>query len=457
MLLLKLTYYQKCWGQTLVKINKINKSGFTIVELLVVIVVIGILAAITIVSYSGISNKAIAASLQSDLDNNSKLLKLYNVEHGYYPATLDSDNCPLTPAQDKRYCLKSSAETELVYTGGGQSFQLKATRSGQSYIITNDSVATAYSEPTLAIGETWTFDGAEASKAFIAEATGKYKIELWGQGGKGHSLNNTQVTYGSYVSGEINLAINDDLCVQVNYGGGTGGGDGENGGGATDVRYDCTDIASFASLKSRIIVAGGGGSAGYNSYVSYQGGIGGNGGGLTGYDGLAPNYNSGSLTAYAGKGATQIAGGAKGTYNSTATTGQDGSFGKGGSSGSQGWPGGGGGYYGGGAGGYYHQSAMNGGGGGGSGGGSSYISGHNGCNSISDSSIESSIVHTGSANHYSGFTFSNSNIIDGSGYTWTNVKGSQSQMPSKTTVGAFYTLGIGNSDGGYARITYIGA
>jgi len=32
-----------------------NSSGFTIVELLVVIVIIGILAAITIVSYTGIS------------------------------------------------------------------------------------------------------------------------------------------------------------------------------------------------------------------------------------------------------------------------------------------------------------------------------------------------------------------------------------------------------------------
>jgi general secretion pathway protein G len=37
---------------------KTNQLGFTIVELLVVIVVIGILAAITIVSYTGITAKA---------------------------------------------------------------------------------------------------------------------------------------------------------------------------------------------------------------------------------------------------------------------------------------------------------------------------------------------------------------------------------------------------------------
>ena len=56
--------------------------GFTIVELLVVIVVIGILAAITIVSYTGISQRATAASLQSDLDNASRMFKLYYVDHG---------------------------------------------------------------------------------------------------------------------------------------------------------------------------------------------------------------------------------------------------------------------------------------------------------------------------------------------------------------------------------------
>lgn len=40
------------------KSNIKSKKGFTIIELLVVIVVIGILAAITVVSYSGVTNKA---------------------------------------------------------------------------------------------------------------------------------------------------------------------------------------------------------------------------------------------------------------------------------------------------------------------------------------------------------------------------------------------------------------
>jgi prepilin-type N-terminal cleavage/methylation domain-containing protein len=46
-----------------------RQSGFTIVELLIVIVVIGILAAITIVSFNGVTAKAKFVGYQSDLKN----------------------------------------------------------------------------------------------------------------------------------------------------------------------------------------------------------------------------------------------------------------------------------------------------------------------------------------------------------------------------------------------------
>jgi len=50
-------------------LNKQGSSAFTIIELLVVIVVIAILAAITVVAYAGITQKAIEASLRTDLSN----------------------------------------------------------------------------------------------------------------------------------------------------------------------------------------------------------------------------------------------------------------------------------------------------------------------------------------------------------------------------------------------------
>jgi len=49
-----------------------KNTGFTIVELLIVIVVIGILAAITIVAYNGIQQRATTAAIQSEVTQNAK-------------------------------------------------------------------------------------------------------------------------------------------------------------------------------------------------------------------------------------------------------------------------------------------------------------------------------------------------------------------------------------------------
>lgn len=51
-----------------------KQSGFTIVELLIVIVVIGILAAIIIVAYNGVQSQAKMAKQQSDLANYEKAI-----------------------------------------------------------------------------------------------------------------------------------------------------------------------------------------------------------------------------------------------------------------------------------------------------------------------------------------------------------------------------------------------
>lgn len=56
-------------------------SGFTIVELLIVIVVIAILAAITIVAYNGVSARANDSRRKSDLSQLARSLSAYAVTH----------------------------------------------------------------------------------------------------------------------------------------------------------------------------------------------------------------------------------------------------------------------------------------------------------------------------------------------------------------------------------------
>jgi prepilin-type N-terminal cleavage/methylation domain-containing protein len=122
------------------RINKYHDSfGFTVVELLVVIVVIGILATISIVAYTGVNSKAVAASIQSDLSNNSRLLNLYNTDYGSYPTALSS-NCPSSPSADSKYCLKVTKDNQVKsYTGTISTFSLVINSGTTTYKITDNT------------------------------------------------------------------------------------------------------------------------------------------------------------------------------------------------------------------------------------------------------------------------------------------------------------------------------
>lgn len=62
-----------------------KQKGFTIVELLIVIVVIAILAAITIVAYNGIQTRAENSKTASAVAAWAKALQMYKVDEGSYP------------------------------------------------------------------------------------------------------------------------------------------------------------------------------------------------------------------------------------------------------------------------------------------------------------------------------------------------------------------------------------
>jgi len=67
--------------------KQIKSKGFTIVELLIVIVVIAILAAITIVAYNGIQNRAKTTALASAAETVQKKAEAANAIASAYPAS----------------------------------------------------------------------------------------------------------------------------------------------------------------------------------------------------------------------------------------------------------------------------------------------------------------------------------------------------------------------------------
>jgi prepilin-type N-terminal cleavage/methylation domain-containing protein len=110
--------------------TKHEKSfGFTIVELLIVIVVIGILAVITVVAYNGIQARAQAANVQGALAQVNKKLAAYMVDNSSYPAD-----------QTAFDALIPGTATTYQYTGSSSTYCVTATNGTTSYKA--DSTAT---------------------------------------------------------------------------------------------------------------------------------------------------------------------------------------------------------------------------------------------------------------------------------------------------------------------------
>ena len=156
--------------------NKLQ--AFTIVELLVVIVVIGVLAAITIVSYSGVSQRATLASLQSDLKNASTQLKVFHINNDTYPNTI-STNCSTNPDSETNGCLAASSGTTYTYklsSSNNNIYCLTATKNFISYNITQDSQILAGSCPVFNV---------DASNILSYPGSGVYWHDLSGNDNNG--------------------------------------------------------------------------------------------------------------------------------------------------------------------------------------------------------------------------------------------------------------------------------
>lgn len=112
-----------------------SHRGFTIVELLIVIVVIAILAAVSIAAYTGIQQKARASAVSAGLTQANRKLASYTVENSGYPADLATIGIADTDGITYQYSVNNTASPAtycITATSGSTSYKISSTNTTPS-------------------------------------------------------------------------------------------------------------------------------------------------------------------------------------------------------------------------------------------------------------------------------------------------------------------------------------
>jgi len=144
--------------------SQAKSRGFTIVELLIVIVVIAILAAISIVAYNGIQSRARDAQRTQDMASIMKAMELYYIDNGKYPPSGGQDS----PNSSADVPAGYGSSTAYGYSYATNNSWLKTLRDGKylasapidpvnndsqyySYYVYNNGIGAECPEPVYAL------------------------------------------------------------------------------------------------------------------------------------------------------------------------------------------------------------------------------------------------------------------------------------------------------------------
>lgn len=277
--------------------NKVTKKGFTLIELIAVIVILAVIALISVPVITEIIKDTKKQAFNSSAQNIVKSAKNAYVSNKVSDEKIE----PLAFEYKDGKIIEGT--TDLNYDG-------ERPESGVIFIDEDGQIGIAikngdwcakkdydkskvtimeYAKDTCVITKHFEYTG--DYQTYNVSKTGMYQIELWGASGYGNTGGK-----GSYTQGIIKLDVGDQLNVYVGKAGTNvnlssilafnGGGGGSNtcltsyvtyginwqGGGATDIRLLPGDWNNLESLRSRIMVSGGGGGMGWQQIQGGNGG-----------------------------------------------------------------------------------------------------------------------------------------------------------------------------------------
>ncbi len=103
-----------------------RRSGFTLIEVLLVVVIIGILAAVAVPQLTGRVKQAQVARAKADIKAIKLALDMYELDNGEYPSSLSA-----LVSGEKTYLRdglpKDPWDKDYVYSKSGETFTLNST------------------------------------------------------------------------------------------------------------------------------------------------------------------------------------------------------------------------------------------------------------------------------------------------------------------------------------------
>lgn len=107
--------------------RKRKRKGFMILELIIVVAIIGVLAAMAVPNLTGLTDEAKVARIRSDISTLGTAAEVYYVKNGVYPASLDSlvgsreegylKKVPEPPDKTVTYEMKEKGEVVASFKG----------------------------------------------------------------------------------------------------------------------------------------------------------------------------------------------------------------------------------------------------------------------------------------------------------------------------------------------------
>jgi prepilin-type N-terminal cleavage/methylation domain-containing protein len=130
--------------------NSPHSRGFTLVEILVALVIIAILSAVSFPLYNRYIDKAKVTLAISTLEAVRRVMEIYHVDHGTYPASIDfatgKDDQGRTVLEGAQVDeIKRNILTVVSYTGGASTYTVNARAKDSSHttlVLTPGQVVT---------------------------------------------------------------------------------------------------------------------------------------------------------------------------------------------------------------------------------------------------------------------------------------------------------------------------